>query len=374
MLLPAVLASAVAPAPAVQMVVGRIGQADASGVRPLELIALNPAATSATIDVPERIEAVLRAGGTAGVTRAVDQLGQVTIAAEGFARLRFQVRATEAGVLSLPSLGISAVMSGERPTGAVTAPAAAAPGTLRTSTSDSGNAFLANLSAYEPIYAVYGPGTNSDARLQISFKYQLFGRAGTYASWRDGIQFAFTQRIFWDLGRKSSPFRNVDYMPEIFYLVPDRPVGAALSLGGQAGFRHESNGRDGDDSRSVNTLYVQPVATLPLGGYTLSIGPRLWAYVGRREGNTNIAHYRGNTGLFAQIGRDDGLRLSTTSRFNPGSGKGAINAELSYPVDRVIDSDLNLYLFGQAFTGYGENLLDYDRRQTRVRIGIGIVR
>src|SRR3546814_15613140 len=38
---------------------------------------------------------------------------------------------------------------------------------------DRGNAFLGNLSSYAPIYAVYGPGTSSDGRVQISFKYQL---------------------------------------------------------------------------------------------------------------------------------------------------------------------------------------------------------
>src|SRR3546814_19801739 len=45
---------------------------------------------------------------------------------------------------------------------------------LATNDVAAGNAFLPNLSAYAPIFAAYGPGTNSDARLQISFKYQIF--------------------------------------------------------------------------------------------------------------------------------------------------------------------------------------------------------
>src|SRR3546814_9881427 len=79
---------------------------------------------------------------------------------------------------------------------------------------------------------------------------------------------------------------------------------------------------------------------------------------------------RGNTALFSQIGQDDGLRLTTNTRFNFSSGKGAIDAELSYPLDRIVDSSLNIYVFGQGFAGYGENLLDYDRKTTRLRIGI----
>src|SRR3546814_8954447 len=46
---------------------------------------------------------------------------------------------------------------------------------LATNDVAAGNAFLPNLSAYAPIFAAYGPGTNSDARLQISFKYTIFG-------------------------------------------------------------------------------------------------------------------------------------------------------------------------------------------------------
>src|SRR3546814_3244506 len=78
--------------------------------------------------------------------------------------------------------------------------------------------------------------------------------------------------------------------------------------------------------------------------------------------------------LFAEIGEDDGLRITTNTRLNFGSGKGAIDADISYPIDRLIGGNLNFYLFGQAFTGYGENLLDYNRRMTRLRVGLAIVR
>src|SRR3546814_12571268 len=74
--------------------------------------------------------------------------------------------------------------------------------------------------------------------------------------------------------------------------------------------------------------------------------------------------------LFSEIGEGDGLRITTNTRFNFGSGKGAIDADISYPIDRLIGGNLNFYLIGQAFTGYGENLLDYNRRMTRLRLGL----
>ena len=50
--------------------------------------------------------------------------------------------------------------------------------------------------------------------------------------------------------------------------------------------------------------------------------------------------------------------------------RGALSADLSYPLPRLLGGGPDLYLFGQSFVGYGENLLDYDRRMTRFRIGV----
>src|SRR3546814_16800752 len=107
---------------------------------------------------------------------------------------------------------------------------------------DRGNAFLGNLSSYAPIYAVYGPGTSSDVRVLISFKYQLFGNPGAVGGDKpliNGIHSASTQRMFWDLGAESSPFRTPDYIPEVFYLLPASPAIEQLVLCGQAGLPHE---------------------------------------------------------------------------------------------------------------------------------------
>src|SRR3546814_20685851 len=107
---------------------------------------------------------------------------------------------------------------------------------------------------------------------------------------------------------------------------------------------------------------------MPIGKYTLSLGPRLSFYVGSLEDNPDIKRYRGNTALFAQIGQDDGLRLTTNTRFNFSSGKGAIDAELSYPLDRIVASSLNLSDFGPGFAGSGHNLLDSYPKTTLLHI------
>lgn len=235
-----------------------------------------------------------------------------------------------------------------------------------------GNAFLANLSAYNPVYIVAGRGTDTDAKVQISLKYQLLGNAAhPTGDWKEGFFFGYTQRMFWDIAANSAPFRDVDYQPEFFYLHA-LPAWGGVPLTVQGGYLHQSNGRSGAASRAYNIVYVQPMAELALDGSTLTVGPRLYAYVLGRRGNEDIADYRGHQSLALSFGREDGLLLSTTSRLNFGTGKGAIEGELSYPLDRLLG--IPLYVMAQGFTGYGEDLRDYDRRQSRLRFGLGIAR
>jgi len=378
----------------IETLVSSVGMADSGGRVLVELTFLNGGEATKFSPLARLTADLAIAGHDTAVTLEL-QPGSPTslvLGAHAFVRARYAFIAPKSGgarqaaVLKLTPRGGGFAFDLPGSASSSYAPGVAAPTpvatvvveqTLNSPGADTGNAFLANLSAYEPIYAVYGPGTSTDARLQISFKYQLFGRGGAIGgrhSWLDGIDFGFTQRLFWDVGAKSSPFRNIDYQPELFYLLPARPLTGTLSLGGQAGVRHESNGRDGPASRSLNTVYVHPLASFPLGHYQMIVGPQLWAYFGSLSDNPAIVRDRGNAGIFAEIGRDDGLRVSTSSRLNFGSGRGAITVETSYPLNRLISHNLNLYVFGQAFAGYGENLLDYDRRATRLRVGLGIVR
>tara|TARA_R110000787_G_scaffold79023_1_gene172603 strand:- start:5888 stop:7111 length:1224 start_codon:yes stop_codon:yes gene_type:complete len=392
-----VLAPAAHATSPVEILISDAGQRDSGGSVSVEVRLLNGGTEPQTISLPDRIEARVASNGdtrTVWLDRTADMPTVLIIPPDGFRRARYRLpdaddRALDGAILSIPAWSVQQIPISLRPApvtqlaqayvaptqpASSAAPEAAPPPSDRTA----GNPFLANLSAYEPIYAVYGPGTNSEARIQISFKYQLFGTRhaeGLPRSWRDGLHFAFSQRMFWDLGGDSSPFRNIDYQPELFYLTPSATLSSGISLSAQGGIRHESNGRDGIASRSINSVYIAPMAAIPLGGgYRLSVAPRLSLFVGDKSDNPDIRRYRGNTGLFMEVGEDEGLRLSTSTRFNFGSGKGAFSADISYPLPRLLGGGPDFYLFGQSFVGYGENLLDYDRKMTRFRIGLALVR
>jgi phospholipase A1/A2 len=235
--------------------------------------------------------------------------------------------------------------------------------------------FLGNVFAYEPTYGAFGHGTNTDGKIQISFAYQLFGDArAPQGKWWEGFRFGYTQKMFWDVEADSQPFRDVNYHPEIFYLWQGPVRSNGVSFSAQAGADHESNGRDGAASRAIQTLYIEPRVSLPIGGdYHLDIGPRLMHYAFGRDNNPDLPRYRGHQQLALAIGSPNGFKLSTTSRLNFGSGKGSVDALLSYPVTRIWH-DLPVYVVVQGFTGYGEDMLDYDRKVSRIRIGIGLTR
>ncbi|KMS56564.1 phospholipase A [Novosphingobium barchaimii LL02] len=380
----------------IETLIGNV-EPGADGGAELDIRLLNTGTATAEASLPDAVEArlarpgALGAGRTVMLHRAPATPATVTITPGSFASAHYQLAPgsfQNGALLSVPVWGGQTValaaldpVPAAAPSGAARDTgvqiAAALPATPPPTDRTVGNAFLENLSAYDPIYAVYGPGTNSEARIQLSFKYQLFGsraREGRPAM-GDGFYFAYTQRMFWDLGADSSPFRNIDFQPELFYVTPPKALSDKTTLSAQIGMRHESNGRDGDFSRSLNTVYIAPMAAFSLGGGTrLTVAPRAWLYAGDLSDNPDIRRYRGNTGLSVEIGQENGLRLSTSSRFNFGSGKGSIAADLSYPLRRILGGGPDFYLFGQTFTGYGENLLDYNRRTTRLRIGVALVR
>jgi outer membrane phospholipase A len=168
-------------------------------------------------------------------------------------------------------------------------------------------------------------------------------------------------------------------MPEVMFesqaVVEPGAGGGVKFLGWQAGLRHESNGRDGAFSRSLNIAYVRPaVAFGRLDGWNLIVAPRVFAYVFGLEDNRDLTDYRGHAELMAVFGRNDRFSLGFTGRLGDGGHKGSVQADLVVPVkfDRLFD--FATYVLIQYWIGYGESLRDYDKRTETVRAGFSLVR
>jgi len=247
---------------------------------------------------------------------------------------------------------------------------------------DSGiaEAILPRFSPHEPIYFVAGPD-EPNAKFQVSFKYQIFNPAGSWSQAfgpLSGVHLAYSQTSFWDLEDDSAPFLDSSYRPELLWSAKDWRIEDSIvsRLGLQIGLMHESNGRDGGDSRSLNIAYIRPNVTLgDPDGFFLTFSPRFQTYVfGMDATNDDIADYRGHFDLKLVAGERDGLQLAVVGRVGDDWEQGALQFDLSYPMRRFFNNNVDLYLHAQYFTGFGESLLEYDRQTNRFRVGVSIVR
>jgi outer membrane phospholipase A len=244
---------------------------------------------------------------------------------------------------------------------------------------DPGRFFKEHISGYEPFYFIAGT-KSPNAKIQISFMYQLLNNEGplaTKAPALKGFHVAYTQTSLWDWNAPSAPFFDTSYKPEFLYAW-ERIAGGQppnwYQLDLQGGLKHESNGKDGADSRSLNIAYLRP--TLTLGeddGLQLTLQPRAWVYLGNLSDNPDIADYRGYADLRAIVGWKRGLQLSALGRMGKDANHGSLQLDLTYPMMKIFGS-FSVYLDAQYFTGYGESLLEYNRRSEAFRAGFSIYR
>ncbi len=215
--------------------------------------------------------------------------------------------------------------------------------------SEPNNFFKEQISGYEPMYFILGT-KSPNAKFQISFAYQLLNNDGPLAEKAPalkGFHIAYTQVSLWDLNGSSAPFYDTTYRPELFYswqnVTHAQPTNW-FQLDLQGGLEHESNGKSGADSRSLNMAYFQP--TLSIGrdeGLQLTLQPRAWVYIGSLSDNPDIKDYYGYASLRTVLGWKRGLQLSALGQMGSGANYGSVQLDLTYPTMRFFGS-FSLYL------------------------------
>ena len=238
--------------------------------------------------------------------------------------------------------------------------------------------FAGRLVPHEPVYFIYGHNAPA-AKFQFSFKYKLmgFGEA-TEQRVPSTLQFAFSQRSIWDITASSSPFYDTSSMPELFYEalapMPQKSSAWFTWLGYQAGYKHESNGRAGSVSRSMNTLFAQPVFVLgALDRWFVVVAPRIFTYIGGLSDNPDLTDYRGYGQLRLVIGKNTGPLLMYTGIIGRRWDHVTTQLDFTVPV-RTHLFDFETYFLVQYFNGYGESLLAYREKSETVRAGFSLVR
>src|SRR6187549_3693443 len=230
----------------------------------------------------------------------------------------------------------------------------------------------------QPIYFLYGHEPQA-VKFQFSFDYKLasmkWGKPD--AQKISTVRIGYTQRSLWDIEDSSSPFYDTSYMPEVAFVTDSampRTRGWFTWMGWRAGYQHESNGKDGFDSRSLNTFYLRPRFILgDLDHWFLVMVPEVWTYIGDVEDNPRIKDYRGYGKLRFYVGKNTGPSLRVTAWSGKDFDNGSYELDLTIPVKTQLLS-LETFFHIQYFNGYGESLRAYDQRAESLRFGIGLVR
>ena len=205
-----------------------------------------------------------------------------------------------------------------------------------------------------------------ETKMQVSFKSKI---AEDLFKSRADLWFGYTQKSDWQIynqGRRSAPFRNTDYEPEIFIT---QPVKAQLPWGGRlrmlgVGFAHQSNGQSRPESRSWNKVY----AMAGMEWDKLTVIPRVWMRLfdssGEDNDNPDLTKYLGYGDVKLQYRLNDKHNFSTTLRYNPKSGYGAAEAAYTFPIKGKLQGVV------RGFHGYGESLIDYNHKQSGIGFGL----
>jgi outer membrane phospholipase A len=233
----------------------------------------------------------------------------------------------------------------------------------------------APISEEDPVYFVVGPRGGWNARFQLSFKYRLFDPGSGYGArrpWLSGLYFGYTQNSLWDLESASKPFRDTGYRPALFWKW-ERADERTWVDAARVGLEHESNGRAGVDSRSINIAFVRPEWRWRAGGgRLLAFTPKIYTFLNKDE-NPDIAQFRGHVDW--RVRYDSGGQWIATAVARVGNaGHGSLLLDLSRRTRDVRVGPLSGYLHLQVFDGYGETIVDYNvRRKAQIRIGLAIV-
>jgi phospholipase A1 len=223
--------------------------------------------------------------------------------------------------------------------------------------------------------------STTETRLQLSMRTKVAQGLLTQgdSDRKDSLWFAYSQQSYWQVfsSNISRPFRTTDHEPELVYVYPTDvmlPYDWRLRYSG-VGLVHQSNGQSLPLSRSWNRIYLMAGVELDkrwmvqarvwkrlAENATSDDNPGIENTIGRGElktmWNINQQHAVGLTWLHAL--RQDGngsARLEWLRTIGPRDGGGKSN----------------LRLHTQIFSGYGDSLIDYNRKRTVFSVGLSLL-
>jgi phospholipase A1 len=194
------------------------------------------------------------------------------------------------------------------------------------------------------------------------------------------LWFGYSQQSLWQLFNAdlSRPFRSTDHEPEITYIYPldwALPAGWRWRYAGWS-LNHQSNGQSLPLSRSWNRNIL--MAGFEQGD-RWHVFARLWHRMPEAaddDDNPDISDLVGRAELAGYWLVNPKNRLGLTLRHSlRAQANGSFKLEWLRSIDdgsiTAVKSGLRVH--AQLFSGYGDSLLDYNRRRTVLSLGLSLV-
>ncbi|MGL5317716.1 MAG: phospholipase A [Bacteroidales bacterium] len=202
---------------------------------------------------------------------------------------------------------------------------------------------------------------NADAIFQLSIKQRV---TKSKLPWDTHLFITYTQIAFWDIYKKSAPFRELDYNPTLalgkYFISNNRLIGY-----GTFQFEHQSNGKDSTESRDINAVtvsfnhffndnfqwHVKLTAPVVLGLYS-----------------KDIFKYRG----YCKIGADyktPNNKFKTSAIFEK---RGRWNLDFNVMLEAAyqIGKLDNIFAYVQFYSGYAQGVYNFRKHENYLRAGI----
>lgn len=203
-----------------------------------------------------------------------------------------------------------------------------------------------------------GSVKNQEFKGQISLKAPLIRNI---IDDKLSLYIAYTQLSYWQIYVSSPYFRDTNYRPEAFLAYKPTEHWRV-----HVGIDHESNGRGNHLERSWNRGYLQIQYQNNSWRVTLKPWTPLFESSSIEVHNPDIVHFLGRS--HASIGYQSNGFATFIEATNLESGlkRGHQVLHINFKVKPY------LYLYLQGFNGYGQSLIDYNRRSTGFGIGLAI--
>lgn len=201
-----------------------------------------------------------------------------------------------------------------------------------------------------------------ELKFQVSFKLPLFKLA------QGQVYAAYTQQSYWQAYTDSPFFRESNYEPELFWQIP-----ATQNLVWDwqlkfidLGVNHESNGRGGAQERSWNRVYV--TATMAKENWQLKVQP--WLIIKDRAArvyNPDIKRFKGY-GSVEIAYKTDAIIFAVKAQnlLESQFRRGSVQLAMAVPLNDVLS------VYTQIFSGYGQNLIQYNQYTNAIGIGFSL--